>query len=119
MADVARDQRAPPAAPRPAVSKRTWVRRGLVVALTLSLVAGLVVFAVRRALGPWVEVVAPARADLVQTIVASGRVASPGEVNVGSMLSGVIRALHAREGDRGNRSGPLLIGSSGSSKKAA
>jgi HlyD family secretion protein len=80
----------------------------MVSALSLALVAALVVFFVRRALGPWVEVVAPARADLVQTIVASGRVASPGEINVGSMLSGVIHALHVREGDRVT-AGQLLV----------
>ena len=57
-------------------------------------------FGVQRALGPRVTVVLPARREVVQTVVTSGRVLSPAEVSLGSTVSGVVRAVHVREGDR-------------------
>lgn len=85
-----------------------WFRRVLwaVAALSLLCVAGW--FGLQRALGPRVFALAPARREVVQTVVASGRVLSPGEVNVGSTLGGVVRAVHVREGDRVAR-GQLLL----------
>lgn len=80
--------------------KMKWLRRALKGLAVLALLAGVVGFAVRRSLGPKVTVLLPARREVVQTVVSSGRVLSPGEVNLGSTLGGLVRAVHVRDGDR-------------------
>jgi HlyD family secretion protein len=85
--------------------------RGKLIAVALVAVALVAVaggWAVCRAIGPTVDTISAARVELVQTIVASGRVASAGEINVGSMLGGVVHALRVREGDR-VAAGQLLV----------
>jgi len=77
-----------------------WLRRGLKVLALLAVVGAVAWFAAQRALGPKVEVVLPARREVVQTVVSSGRVLSPAEVSLGSQLGGLVRAVRAREGER-------------------
>lgn len=77
-----------------------WRRRILLGLVILILISGITGLAVRRALGPKVAVVLPLRREVVQTVVSSGRVLSPAEVSLGTTLGGVVRAVHAREGDR-------------------
>ncbi|MFO0605544.1 MAG: efflux RND transporter periplasmic adaptor subunit [Polyangiales bacterium] len=76
------------------------LRRPLYVLLALVAVALVARSVAQRALGPKVAVVHPARRTVIQTVVASGRVMSPGEVNVGGTLGGLVRAVHVREGER-------------------
>ncbi|MFO0629520.1 MAG: efflux RND transporter periplasmic adaptor subunit [Polyangiales bacterium] len=75
-------------------------RRGVVAlgaAIGLALAAW---WGVSRWRGPRVPLVYVTRGEIAQTLVASGRAMSPAEVSLGSMLGGVIRAVHAREGAR-------------------
>ncbi len=78
----------------------TWLRRALKALALLLALSTVAWFGVRRALGPRVSVVLPARREVVQTVVSSGRVLSPAEVSLGSQLGGLVRAVRAREGDR-------------------
>jgi HlyD family secretion protein len=58
------------------------------------------------------------RGDLVQTLVASGRVESPRRVDIGSPITGTVRTLAVREGDR-VRAGQLLVALDDSELRAA
>ncbi|TAK29506.1 MAG: efflux RND transporter periplasmic adaptor subunit [Myxococcaceae bacterium] len=77
-----------------------WLRRGLKVLALLVVLGAVAWFAAQRALGPKVAVVLPARREVVQTVVSSGRVLSPAEVSLGSQLGGLVREVRAREGER-------------------
>lgn len=86
----------------------TWVRRVLWAVLAVSVVLGGIRVVAMRALGPEVTVVHAARHEVVRTVVSSGRVLSPGEVNLGSMVGGIVREVRVREGDR-VRAGAVLV----------
>lgn len=77
-----------------------WFRRVLKVLALVAVVAVVAWFGAQRALGPKVAVVLPARREVVQTVVTSGRVMSPAEVSLGSAIGGVARSVRAREGER-------------------
>ena len=82
-----------------------WVKRALLAAVVLA--AGSYVF--RDAiLGTPVEVVAIARGDLVQTVVASGRVMTPQRVSVGAPITEWVVRIPVEEG-QGVRRGAALI----------
>lgn len=66
----------------------------LVLVVLLALAAGLA----RWRLGPAVHVVAVRKADIVQTVVATGRLITPARVALGSVLVGTVERLDAREG---------------------
>ncbi|MDP3218982.1 MAG: biotin/lipoyl-binding protein, partial [Deltaproteobacteria bacterium] len=76
--------------------------RARLVGAGVALVVAVLVawFGVQRALGPKVAVQRAVRREVVQTVVASGRVLSPAEVSVGTTLGGVVRTVGAREGER-------------------
>ena len=74
-------------------------RRALAAAAALVLIA-LGAAAWRWQGGPYVEAYRVERAELVHTIVASGRVESPRRVDVGSPLTGTVVAVPAAEGDK-------------------
>ncbi|MEZ4394377.1 MAG: efflux RND transporter periplasmic adaptor subunit [Polyangiales bacterium] len=78
----------------------SWLRRVVTGALVASAIGLAAWFGVARWRGPRVPVVYATPSPLAQTLVASGRALSPAEVSLGSMLGGVIRAVHAREGER-------------------
>jgi len=88
-----------------AVSRGRRIAVALVVAAIVAVAAWVIL---SRARGPRVTVVYATQQPLAQTLVASGRVLSPGEVSLGSMLGGVIRAVHVREGER-VRAGQTLV----------
>lgn len=52
----------------------------------------------RAALGPKIPVYTVARADIVQTVVASGRVEAPLRVEIGSQITGTVAAVPVAEG---------------------
>jgi len=68
--------------------------------------------------GPTVEAIAVRRADLVQTVVASGRVESPRRVEIGSPLVGTVARVPVTEG-ASVRAGELLVALDDSEARAA
>jgi len=58
--------------------------------------------------GPKVKVVSAARRNLVQRVVATGRVEPPARVNLGTLVAGVAARVGAEEGDR-VKAGDLLV----------
>ena len=76
------------------------------VIVGVAVVVGLVLR--QRWLGPEVRVVTVVRREIVQTMVVSGRVLPPARVNVGSLVSGVVAEVGAREGAH-VKAGDLLV----------
>lgn len=77
-------------------------RHRLFVALAL-LVAGVgavVAFSSARLRGPEVAVVIVTRSDVLQTVVASGRVRMPARIEIGSLVLGQVTARRVEAGDR-------------------
>jgi HlyD family secretion protein len=74
--------------------------------LALGLLSGAALVAVVAVLvwptigGERVDVVRVRRADVVQTVVASGRVLPPARVSLAPLVTGLVRQVHVREGDR-------------------
>jgi len=83
-------------------------RRGLKATAVLGILGVGTVLGIRRVRGPEVVVLRPTRGTVVQTVVASGRVLSRGEVSLGSTLGGIVRAVHVREGERVRAAQPLV-----------
>ncbi len=73
------------------------VRNGVLV---LGLLAGAGVAAWAWSRGPSVLVVRVQRAEVVQTVVASGRVLPPSRLEIASVVLGAVRAVHVDVGDR-------------------
>lgn len=88
--------------PRLDPSRRRW--RVLAVAAALVALAA----AVRAALGPAVPAYRVERRDLVQRVVASGRVLPPARVSMGSLWLAQVARVPVEEGDRVRR-GQLLL----------
>ena len=61
-----------------------------------------------RALGPSVRYVATSRREVVEVVVASGRVLPPARITVGSQVAGVAKTVGVSEGDH-VRVGELLV----------
>lgn len=76
---------------------RTLRRSAVVVAGATSVAVALLI--VQRVRGPEVEVANVARREIVQTVVASGRVVPPARAQVGSIVLGRVVSVHADEGD--------------------
>lgn len=85
---------------------RTLRRSAIVVAAAASLAVALLV--VQRMRGPEVDVAEVARREVVETVVASGRVVPPARAQVGSVVLGRIVSVHADEGDS-VAAGALLV----------
>jgi len=84
--------------------RRHWLRWFLLLA-----VAALAAFALAGFVrGPKVAVYQAVRSDLVQTIVASGKVTTPQRVEVGSQVTGRVAAIPVAEG-QAVRAGQTLI----------
>ncbi len=58
--------------------------------------------------GPRVNVAQPTRGTVTETVVSSGRVLAPAEINLGSLVSSTVREVHVKEGDV-VRTGQLLV----------
>lgn len=85
---------------------RRWLKRGLLIALGLA-VAG---FLLRNAiLGNPVETREAVRSDLIQTVVASGRIVTPQRASVGAVITGRVTRIPVQEGQSVNQ-GDVLIG---------
>ena len=76
----------------------TWIRQhgGQLLLGFLALVLG--VFLLRWWLGPQVQTEAVQRRDLLQTVVASGRVETPHRVNIGAQITGTVARVPVAEG---------------------
>ena len=87
------------------MSSRRWIKRGLLIALVLA-VAG---FLLRDLiLGKPVETHQATRSDLVQTVVASGRIMTPQRASVGAVITGRVVRIPVQEGQSVKR-GDVLI----------
>ena len=85
--------------------RRRW--RWAALALALALLAALP--AIRRGLlGRETAALAPARTELVQTVVATGRVSGLARIEIGSLVAGTVTEVSAREGDAVAR-GAVLV----------
>jgi HlyD family secretion protein len=94
---------------------RRWLKRGLLIALALS-VAG---FLLRDSiLGKPVETYEAVRSDLVQSVVASGRIATPQRVSVGAVITGRVMRIPVNEGQSVKR-GDILIELDSEDERAA
>ncbi|MFN0300501.1 MAG: efflux RND transporter periplasmic adaptor subunit [Burkholderiales bacterium] len=71
--------------------------RALVMLPVVAAVAGY--FAYPRIVGRAVSTVAAMRMDLIQTVVATGRVITPARIELGTVVVGTISKVSAREGD--------------------
>jgi len=83
-----------------------WVKRAawlLVVAVALAVVFRDVIFGVP------VEVYTAKRSDLVQTVVASGRVMTPQRVSVGAVITGWVARIPVEEGQTVRRGDVLIV----------
>jgi HlyD family secretion protein len=65
-------------------------------------------FAWRHFSSPGIELAEVARRDVVQSVVASGRVATPNRVDIGAQITGTVEAVPVAEGDT-VRAGQTLI----------
>lgn len=84
-----------------------WRHRYLVVAGVL-IAAGLAYAGIRFLLGPIVDVAPVIRADLIQSVVASGNVLAPYRVNIGSQIVGIVADVPVEEGQT-VRTGDTLV----------
>ena len=91
--------------------------RGTVVFLVLVLLAIAFLF-VRMAYGTHVDTHTVTRSDIVQTLVASGRVETPSRVDIGSQVTGTVASIPVVEGQT-VKAGQVLIALEDSEAKAA
>ena len=95
---------APLVQPRRSLVRRHW-GKGLATLVVVGLAAML---GVRSALGPIVPVLNPVRRELVQKVVASGRVRGPAQIDLGSVTLGKAVQVAAEEGQH-VKAGDVLI----------
>lgn len=86
--------------------RRPWLRRAAAIAAILA-AAGFVFR--DQILGTPVDVYEIGRADLVQTVVASGRVVTPQRVAVGAVITGRVTRIPVEEGQQVRRGEPLIV----------
>ena len=92
-----------------------WLKRGLLAALVLA-VAGV---ALRNViLGTPVEAYQAVRSDLVQSVVASGRIMTPQRVAVGAVITGRVERIPVQEGQSVRR-GDILMALDDRDERAA
>jgi len=97
----------PPRGPWRRLADGLWaVRRRLLLALLLLAAAGY--GGPRLLLGPIVAVETVRRGDLVQSVVASGRVETPHRVNIGAQVTGTVAEIPVVQGQR-VAAGALLV----------
>ena len=78
------------------------------VAFVLLLAIAAAFGAARWWMGPLVEVYGVTRGDVVQTVVASGRIATPRRVEIGSQITGTVDEIPVAEGESVS-TGQMLI----------
>ena len=77
---------------------RSLLRPWTVVLAVLVAVATL--FAVRTFSGTEVRTARVTRGDLIQSVVATGRIIAQSRVEIGTQIAGVVDRVNVREGDR-------------------
>ena len=116
------DPNSDPAAPRGSVLATYWRKarsRQVLFALAIAgMGVGVSVLLARWLLGPSTPVYVVAQADILQTVVASGRVETPLRVDVGAQVTGRVAAIPVAEGQSVSN-GQLLIVLEDSEAKAA
>ena len=90
----------PPASPRRRIARVAFALAALCVAAYL----GRNLF-----LGKPVETVEAVRADLLQTVVASGRVMSPRRVHIGAVVTGRVVRIPVAEGQSVRKGDELIL----------
>lgn len=91
-----------------------WVKRGIIAAIVIAAVA----FVTRNwILGAPIDAYEAVRADLVQTVVASGRIITPRRVSIGVVITGRVARIPVQEGQR-VRAGDILIELEGKDERA-
>ena len=84
---------------------RTWLKRALLIAIAV----GISVFFFRNAIfGKPAEAYRAVRADLIHTIVASGRITTPQRIAIGSAVTGRVARIPVSEGQQVKR-GDVVI----------
>ena len=92
-----------------------WLKRGLLIAFVLAVTG----FALRNViLGKPVEAVQAVRSDLVQSVVASGRIMTPQRVAVGAVITGRVERIPVQEGQSVSR-GDVLVALDDRDERAA
>ncbi|MGE0552134.1 MAG: efflux RND transporter periplasmic adaptor subunit [Gemmatimonadales bacterium] len=96
-----------PASADPIVSRirRPGLRRLLVLGVALI----VAIVGVRAALPPVVPTIPALRTELVQTVVATGRVRSLSRAQLGTAISGIVRQVMVREGTLVEANQPLVL----------
>lgn len=89
-----------------AAASRKLSRKAWVLLLALLIVAAWL--GVRTWQGPAVEIYQVKPTDLIQTVVATGRIVTPSRSQIGSEITGVVQRRLVREGDQ-VEAGDLLI----------
>jgi HlyD family secretion protein len=93
-------------ADHPVSPRRRWIKRGLLIALALA-AAG---FLLRNLiLGKPVEIHQAVRSDLVQTVVASGRIITPQRASVGTVITGRVARIPVEQGQSVKRGDVLIV----------
>ncbi len=102
----------PPAKPAVTDSPKQTpsVRRQVLRILAVLVVLGAAAYAARDlVLGTPVEVLRATREDLLQTVVASGRVMSPRRVHIGAVVTGRVLRIPVTEGQRVKQGDTLIL----------
>ena len=86
--------------------RRRWIKRGLLIALALA-VAGVLLR--NLILGKPVETHQAVRSDLVQTVVASGRIITPQRASVGAVITGRVARIPVEQGQSVKRGDVLIV----------
>jgi HlyD family secretion protein len=97
------------------ISRRQWLKRALLIALVI----GAAGFAFRNTiLGTRVATYEAVRSDLVQTVVASGRIITPRRVSIGPVTTGRVARIPVNEGQSVKRSDILIALDDGDERAA-
>jgi HlyD family secretion protein len=86
------------------VARHRWQLAAALVVLVAAALGGA-----RYWLGPQVPVESVVRRDIVQTVVASGRVESPHRVDIGSQVTGTVARVPVEEGQDVAQDTPLVL----------
>lgn len=100
-------------------SVKTALSRHRAAAVILAAVfLGVVYLFMRAAYGTHIEAYTVTRGEIIQTLVASGRVETPSRVDIGSQVTGTVASIPVAEG-QSVKAGQLLIALEDSEAKAA
>jgi HlyD family secretion protein len=86
------------------VQQHKWI-----IALTVATVLAIAYLTIRHFQGAVVAVDLVQRADLVETVVASGHVESPFRVDIASQVTGTVASVVVREGETVRAGQPLIL----------